>query len=167
MLLLQFLVLSWVDDDETIRSEGTQWAFEVTSSADPAGMCLPTLGSLGHIISGRFEDDWGELKLPTETRIRIISSEPFRHLFNWAGSYWLNEWENDFKLFSYILPGYNHHQMKSQALHFANLPANHFDIDQRVSITPLVHSHSLSLPAHDAREGSLPSGSSRVVDNKV
>jgi len=50
---------------------------------------------LSHIISGRFEDDRGEINLPTEIRIKIISSEPFHLLFNWAGSHWLNEWDQN------------------------------------------------------------------------
>jgi len=58
-------------------------------------MCSPILVGLSHIISGRFEDDRGEINLPTEIRIKIISSEPFHLLFNWAGSHWLNEWDQN------------------------------------------------------------------------
>jgi len=74
---LPLLALSWVHDDEAIRREG--YDMRVL----PCSNVSPILDSLGLIISPRSEDKRGEINLPAETRRRIISSDPFRILFNW------------------------------------------------------------------------------------
>jgi len=150
-------MLSWVHDDETIRSEGARWALEFTSLA-PDWMCPMILDGLVRLISGRFEEVQKEVNLSEETRRKIISSEPFRNLFNWTGSRW--PWRADPAIFSEKC--LQRDLMKIQALRFAGLPANYFDMDQpvdpaqepnqRVSPSPSVS--FLPLPIH---EGALPS----------
>lgn len=77
-----------------------------------------------------------------------------------------SKWDgNFFRTWDIGLSEYNHDLMKDQALRFANLPANHFDIGPQVSTTPDANkhppasplsAHSLSLPVHGI-EGSPPS----------
>ena len=128
---LQLLALSWVHNDEHIKREGVQWAFEVTR-LPRAWMGNAILDGLSRIISGRFNPNLGEIRLSEVTRKQIISSPPFHHLFTWAGSQWPDGWEaGPFGYWGVRLPEYNHDLMKNAALHFADLPTNYFDVDRQ------------------------------------
>ena len=154
-----FLALSWVHDDELIRSEGALWATEI-ARAVPVEMRKLILDGLILILSGRFTKDGGKAGLSKDTRRRIILSEPFRGLFNWAITHWPREWEtNPVSPGGKNLPAYNYDIMKDMARHVASLPADYFDVDPQASATqnpaPPVHSSSTP-PNTTARRQTYP-----------
>src|ERR1700733_141884 len=115
---LQLLALSWVHDNEAIRNAGARWslALEGTALANDRSLVISRLlDGLGDLIFGEFHPYDGEISISEETRRRIISSQPFRDFFCWAGRR-CPSWLPKDRL------RYDH--LKDEALRFANLPAN-------------------------------------------
>lgn len=121
---LQILALSWVHEDEAVRIAGARWASELESNAPAPEYTRIILHGLGRIISGTFNQRLGEVNISVETRKRIISSEPFRSLFNWARAHWHNI-HHSLRSPSYV--DY-HERLKDEAQKLAKLSPNHFDI---------------------------------------
>jgi hypothetical protein len=160
-----FLALTWIHDDETIRSEGALWASEI-ANARPVELHKLIVNGLSLIISGGFKRDREKADLAEETRRRIILSEPFRGLFNWAGSHWSDEWgAAPVSPGGRSSPAYNYDLMKDQALRVANLPANYFDVDRQIIAAQELNQHSSSSPP--ARSSSMPLHNTRERVNPL
>jgi hypothetical protein len=117
---IQPLALSWVHDDDNIRTEGTLWALELEGTANPSQRPA-LLAGLSRIIYGTGQD-W-EVGLSEETRLKVISTKSFRDLFRWAGLPPPDE--------RYLTEHMNEHDiMRDHALHFAHLPLDYFSPEQ-------------------------------------
>ena len=139
-----FLALSWVHDDDMIRSEGALWATEI-AQAVPAEMRGLILDGLAHIIFGKTQRERGKADLSKGIRRNMILSEPFRGLFNWASTHRPREWKgNSVSPGGESLPAYNYDLMKDMARRVADLPADYFDMNPQVRIE--THRLSQNLP---------------------